>query len=58
MTQAEESYARNAITLLVYLDAKNTYFDTLIDYYESIDAVIASQAELEAAVGVPLELKP
>src|SRR5262249_36740322 len=31
MAQAEQSYAQNATTLLIYLDAKRTYFDTLAD---------------------------
>ena len=58
MTEAEESYAQNATTLLIYLDAKRTYFDTLADYYESLANFATSRAELESAVGVPLELTP
>ena len=58
MTQAEQSYAQNSTTLLIYLDAKRTYFDSLADYYESLASVATSRAELESAVGVPLELKP
>jgi cobalt-zinc-cadmium efflux system outer membrane protein len=56
--RAEQSYAQNATTLIIYLDAKRTYFDTLTDYYETLGHVAQSRAELESAIGVPLELKP
>ena len=57
VAQAEQSYAQSATTLIIYLDAKRTYFDTLAQYYGSLGNVAAQAAELEAAVGVPLELK-
>jgi outer membrane protein TolC len=53
VAQAEQSYAQNATTLLIYLDAKRTYFDTLADYYEAVARVATRRAELESAVGVP-----
>jgi len=56
--QAEEGYAQSATTLIIYLDAKRTYFDTLTDYYEALGNVARARAELESAVGVPLELNP
>lgn len=56
--QAEQSYAQNATTLIIYLDAKRTYFDTLAQYYESLSNVAQLTAELESAVGAPLNLKP
>lgn len=52
--QAEKSYAQNATSLLIYLDARRTYFDTLADYHEAIADVAAARAELESAVGAPL----
>ncbi len=55
VARAEQSYAQNATTLIIYLDAKRTYFDTLSDYYEALGKVAASRAELESAIGVPLE---
>ncbi len=58
MTQAEQGYAQNTTTLLIYLDAKRTYFDALSDYYDALGAVAENRAELEAAIGVGLELKP
>jgi cobalt-zinc-cadmium efflux system outer membrane protein len=58
MAQAEQGYAQNTTTLLIYLDAKRTYFDTLADYYETLGKVAENRAELESAIGVPLELKP
>jgi cobalt-zinc-cadmium efflux system outer membrane protein len=57
VAQAEKSYAQSATSLLIYLDARRTYFDTLVDYYEALANVAGSRAELESAIGVPLELK-
>ena len=56
--QAEEGYAQSATTLIIYLDAKRTYFDTLTNYYEALGRAAASRAELESAIGVPLDFKP
>lgn len=59
--QAEHSYAQNATSLLIYLDARRTYYDTLASYYESIADLARSRAELESAVGTSLDatlLKP
>lgn len=56
--QAERSYAQNATSLLIYLDAKRTYYDTLASYYEAIGNAATSRAELESALGVPLETSP
>ncbi|MFA6286127.1 MAG: TolC family protein [Opitutaceae bacterium] len=53
--QAERGYAQNATSLLIYLDARRTYFDTLSDYQEAVADVAVSRAELESAVGAPLE---
>jgi len=55
VTQAEQGFAQNATTLIIYLDAKRTYFDTLSDYYEALGQVAVSRADLESAIGVPLE---
>lgn len=57
VAQAEHSYAQNVTSLLIYLEAKRTYFDTLADYNAAIASVAASRAALESAVGVPLEVK-
>jgi outer membrane protein, heavy metal efflux system len=57
VAEAEKSYAQSATSLLIYLDARRTYFDTLADYYEALANVAGSRAGLEAAIGVPLELK-
>ena len=56
MAQAEQGYAQSSTTLLIYLDAKRTYFDTLASYYEALGSVAENRAELESAIGVPLEL--
>lgn len=57
VSRAEESYAQSATTVLIYLDAKRTYFDSLASYYEALSNLAASRAELESAIGVPLDLK-
>ena len=56
VAQAEQSYAQSATTLIIYLDAKRTYFDALSSYYEALGNVAGQSAELEAAVGVPLDM--
>lgn len=53
--QAERSYAQSSTSLLIYLDAKRTYFDTLAGYYEAVGNVAASRAELESAIGASLQ---
>lgn len=53
--QAEKSYAQSATTLLIYLDARRTYFDSLADYNESLAQAAGARADLESAVGVPLD---
>jgi len=55
---AERSYAQNATSLLIYLDARRTYYDTLASYYESIADLATSRAELESAVGASLDSIP
>ena len=57
VAQAEKSYAQSATTVLIYLDAKRTYFETLANYYEALGNVTTSRAELESAIGVPLDLE-
>ena len=57
VAEAEKSYAQSATSLLIYLDARRTYFDTLADYYEALANIAGSRAALESAIGVPLELK-
>jgi cobalt-zinc-cadmium efflux system outer membrane protein len=58
VTQAEEGYTQSTTTLIIYLDAKRTYFDTLTAYYETLGRVAQSRVDLESAIGVPLDLKP
>ena len=58
MAQAEQGYAQSSTTLLIYLDVKRTYFDTLASYYEALGSVAENRAALESAIGVPLEFNP
>lgn len=57
VAQAEQGYTQSSTTLIIFLDAKRTYFDTLSDYYDALSKVAESLAELEAAIGVPLDVK-
>lgn len=57
MKQAEEGYAQSTTTLIIYLDAKRTYFDTLTNYYEALGRAAQSRVELESSIGVPLNFK-
>lgn len=57
VAQAEQGYTQSSTTLIIYLDAKRTYFDTLSDYYEALAKIAASRAELESAIGVPLDTR-
>ncbi|MEO7298590.1 MAG: TolC family protein [Verrucomicrobiota bacterium] len=52
--QAEKSYARNATTLLIYLDARRTYFDAFADHAENLARIAEARAQLESAIGIPL----
>jgi len=54
--QAEQGYAQNATTLIIYLDAKRTYFEASSDYYEALTKVAEGRADLESAVGIPIDL--
>jgi len=51
---AAQSYAEGRTTLLIYLEMRRTYFDTQADYLETLQKLYEAQAELEAALGVPL----
>lgn len=54
LNDAEKSYETSGTSVLLYLDAKRTYFDTQAEYLETLTDLSAAQAELEAAVGAPL----
>jgi len=58
LAQAEEGYAQNTASLLTYLEAKRTYFDAQAASSETLGRTAAALADLEAAVGVPLDLNP
>ena len=47
-------YTEGRTPLLLYLEAQRTYFDTQADYFDTLQKTFAAQAELESALGVPL----
>ena len=51
---AAQSYSEGRMPLLLYLESQRTYFDTQADYFETLQKLFEAQAELESAVGVPL----
>jgi cobalt-zinc-cadmium efflux system outer membrane protein len=56
LEKAEKSYSQNETTLIIYLDAQKTYFDTLAEYYSALSNLADARARLESAVGVSLEI--
>lgn len=55
VARAEDGLASRTTTLLIYLDAKQTYYDTLGDYYETLELLSELRAELELAMGCSME---
>ena len=51
---AAQSYAEGRTPLLLYLESQRTYFGTQADYFETLQKTFETQAELESAIGVPL----
>ena len=51
---ATQSYSEGRMPLLLYLESQRTYFDTQADYFETLQKLFEAQAELESAIGVPL----
>lgn len=52
---ATQGYSEGRTPLLLYLEAQRTYFDTQADYFDTLQKVFTTQAELESAIGVPLD---
>jgi outer membrane protein, heavy metal efflux system len=52
---AAQSYAEGRTPLLLYLESQRTYFGTQADYFETLQKLFETQAELESAIGVPLD---
>ena len=51
---AAQSYSESRTPLLLYLESQRTYFGTQADYFETLQKLFETQAELESAIGVPL----
>ena len=49
------SYSEGRTSLMLYLESQRTYFDTQADYFETLQKQFETQAELESAIGVPLD---
>lgn len=55
---AEQSYSEGRTSLLLYLEAQRTYFDTQADYYSTGQQLHAAEAELASAIGLPIDQIP
>jgi cobalt-zinc-cadmium efflux system outer membrane protein len=49
--RAEKVYGQNATSLLIYLEARRSYYETLTDYYLALGRWVDSHLDLEAAIG-------
>lgn len=52
---AAQGYAEGRTPLLLYLESQRTYFDTQADYFDTLQKLYETRAELESALGVPLD---
>jgi len=52
---AAQGYTEGRTPLLLYLETQRTYFDTEADYFDTLQKTYAAQAELESALGIPLQ---
>lgn len=51
MERAEKVYGQSSTTLLIYLESRRSYFESLSDYYEALAAWADGHLDLEAAMG-------
>jgi cobalt-zinc-cadmium efflux system outer membrane protein len=54
MDRTEKVYGQSATTLLVYLEARRSYYESLSDYYEAQASWADGYADLQAALGTTL----
>lgn len=53
MERAEKVYGQSSTTLLIYLEARRSYFETQADYFQALGGWVASHLDLEGAIGAP-----
>jgi len=51
MQRAEKVYDQSATSLLMYLEARRSYYASLSDYYDTIGQLTEAQSELASAMG-------
>lgn len=51
---AGQTYSEGQMPLLIYLETQRAYFDTEADYFETLQKLFEAQAELESALGAPI----
>lgn len=51
---AAQSYGDGRTSLLIFLEAQRTYYDTEAEYFDTLRQLYDAQAALESALGVPL----
>ena len=52
---AAQGYSEGKLPFLIYLESQRTYFDTQTDYFDTLQKTYEARAELESAVGIPLD---
>jgi cobalt-zinc-cadmium efflux system outer membrane protein len=55
--RAEKVYGQSATSLLIYLEARRSYYETLTDYYRALGRWVDSHLDLEAAIGAAEDAK-
>jgi cobalt-zinc-cadmium efflux system outer membrane protein len=55
LVRAEKVYGQSATTLLVFLEARRSYYESLSDYYQAQASWADGYADLEAALGTGLD---
>ncbi len=53
---AEASYSEGRASLLLYLEAQRTYFDTQADYFATLQQLHDADAEMASAIGLPVDV--
>lgn len=51
---AGKTYSEGQMPLLIYLETQRAYFDTEADYFETLQKLFEARAELESALGTPI----
>ncbi|HKP98256.1 MAG TPA: TolC family protein [Fibrobacteria bacterium] len=54
LQRAEKVYGQSSTTMLIYLEARRSYFESLAEYHRTLAGWAESHVDLEAAMGIPM----